>query len=132
MDKKKNKFLSNKGFVLFGILALIIILIAIFAPVLAHGIDPTAGSLADAIMPPDAKHIFGTDKMGRDIYARVLYGARISLFSTFILVAVIYIGQQVFDGLFVNDNVSNLTHIVGGIVGTILGYSMNKGGVKKA
>ena len=51
---------------------------------------------------------------------------------TFILVAVIYIGQQVFDGLFVNDNVSNLTHIVGGIVGTILGYSMNKGGVKKA
>ncbi len=51
---------------------------------------------------------------------------------TFILVAVIYIGQQVFDGLFINDNVSNLTHIVGGIVGTILGYSMNKGGVKKA
>ena len=51
---------------------------------------------------------------------------------TFILVAVIYIGQQVFDGIFVNDNVSNLTHIVGGIVGTIFGYSMNKGGVKKA
>ncbi len=91
MDKKKNKFLSNKGFVLFGILALIIILIAIFAPVLAHGIDPTAGSLADAIMPPDAKHIFGTDKMGRDIYARVLYGARTSLVSTFILVAVIFV-----------------------------------------
>ncbi|MDO5296807.1 MAG: rhomboid family intramembrane serine protease [bacterium] len=51
---------------------------------------------------------------------------------TFILVAVLYIGQQIFDGIFVSDNVSNLTHIVGGIVGTILGYSMNKGGVKKA
>ena len=91
MDKKKNKFLSNKGFVLFGILALIIVLIAIFAPVLAGGIDPTAGNLADAIMPPDAKHIFGTDKMGRDIYARVLYGARISLVSTFALVLVIFV-----------------------------------------
>ena len=50
---------------------------------------------------------------------------------TFILVAVIYIGQQVFDGLFVNDNVSNLTHIVGGIVGTILGYVMNKDAAAK-
>ena len=91
MDTSKNKFLSNKGFVLFGILALIIVLIAIFAPVLAGGIDPTAGNLADAIMPPDAKHIFGTDKMGRDIYARVLYGARISLVSTFALVLVIFV-----------------------------------------
>jgi ABC-type dipeptide/oligopeptide/nickel transport system permease subunit len=78
MDTKKNKFLSNKGFVLFAILALIVVLAAIFAPVLAGGIDPTAGNLADAIMAPDAKHIFGTDKMGRDIYARVLYGARTS------------------------------------------------------
>ncbi len=45
---------------------------------------------------------------------------------TFILVAVIYIGQQVYDGIFVQDNVSNLTHIIGGIVGSGLGYVMNK------
>ncbi len=45
---------------------------------------------------------------------------------TFILVAVIYIGQQIFDGIFINDNVSNLTHIVGGIIGTCFGYTMNK------
>lgn len=45
---------------------------------------------------------------------------------TFILVAVIYIGGQVRDGLFVNDNVSNLTHIIGGIVGSVLGIAMNK------
>ena len=37
---------------------------------------------------------------------------------TFILVALIYIGQQVYDGLFIRDNVSNLTHILGGIVGS--------------
>ena len=45
---------------------------------------------------------------------------------TFILVALIYIGQQVYDGLFIRDNVSNLTHILGGIVGASLGYVMNK------
>ena len=43
---------------------------------------------------------------------------------TFILVALIYIGQQVYDGLFIRDNVSNLTHILGGIVGSGLGYVM--------
>lgn len=45
---------------------------------------------------------------------------------TFILVAVIYIGQQVYDGIFVRDNVSNLTHIIGGVVGAGLGFVMNK------
>ena len=87
----KKKFLGNRGFVLFGILAIVIILIAVFAPVLSGGIDPTAGDLRDAIMAPDAAHICGTDKMGRDIYSRVLYGARISLVSTFILVALVFV-----------------------------------------
>lgn len=45
---------------------------------------------------------------------------------TFILVAVIYIGGQIRDGLLINDNVSNLTHIIGGVVGSVLGIAMNK------
>lgn len=45
---------------------------------------------------------------------------------TFILVATIYIGGQIFDGVFVQDNVSNLTHILGGGVGSALGYVMTK------
>lgn len=44
---------------------------------------------------------------------------------TFILVAVIYLGQQVFEGLTIRDNVSNLSHIIGGIVGAICGYFLN-------
>jgi GlpG protein len=44
---------------------------------------------------------------------------------TFILVAVLYIGEQVVDGIFVKDNVSNLTHIIGGIVGAFFGYFAN-------
>lgn len=50
---------------------------------------------------------------------------------TFILVAVIYLGQQVYDGIFIKDNVSNLTHIIGGIIGASLGYIMNKGKMSK-
>ena len=45
---------------------------------------------------------------------------------TFILVALIYMGEQIYQGIFVQDNVSNLTHILGGIVGAGLGYVMNK------
>ena len=45
---------------------------------------------------------------------------------TFILVAIVYLGQQAFSGLFVTDNISNLTHIVGGLVGSMLGYAMDK------
>lgn len=44
---------------------------------------------------------------------------------TFILVALIYLGQQVFEGLSIRDNVSNLSHILGGIVGAICGYYLN-------
>lgn len=50
---------------------------------------------------------------------------------TFILVAVIYIGEQVYNGIFVQDNVSNITHIIGGIVGASLGYVMNKNKMNK-
>lgn len=45
---------------------------------------------------------------------------------TFILVAFIYIGSQIFDGIFVRDNVSHLTHIMGGVVGVVMGYILNK------
>lgn len=44
---------------------------------------------------------------------------------TFILVAVIYLGQQLWDGLTVDDNISNLSHIIGGVVGSAAGYMLN-------
>lgn len=45
---------------------------------------------------------------------------------TFILVALIYIGQQIYSAIFVKDNISNLAHLLGGGVGSLLGYIMNK------
>lgn len=49
---------------------------------------------------------------------------------TFLLVAVIYIGGQIVDGLTIRDNVSNLTHIVGGMVGAGCGMALNGIGSK--
>lgn len=44
---------------------------------------------------------------------------------TFILVAAIFIGQQIYEGIAINDNVSNMAHIVGGICGAAIGYALN-------
>ena len=41
---------------------------------------------------------------------------------SFIIVAVVYLGEQVYQGLFVSDNVSHLTHIIGGVIGGICGF----------
>lgn len=45
---------------------------------------------------------------------------------TFVLVAVIFIGQQVYEGVAVQNDISNMAHIVGGIVGAVIGYLLNK------
>lgn len=45
---------------------------------------------------------------------------------TFILVAVVFIGQQVIEGITVQDNISNMSHILGGVVGAVSGYFLNR------
>ena len=45
---------------------------------------------------------------------------------TFIVISAIYLGGQIYDAVFVRDNISNLTHILGGVVGGVLGFRMNR------
>ncbi len=61
-----------------GTLVALVVFIAIFAPFL-FTTDPTALAPAKRIRPPSALYWFGTDMLGRDVYSRVLYGARVSL-----------------------------------------------------
>jgi peptide/nickel transport system permease protein len=61
-----------------GALLLAMVLMAIFAPFLGT-VDPQALSPIRRLRPPSAQHWFGTDMLGRDLYSRVVYGARISL-----------------------------------------------------
>ena len=89
--KKKNFFVRNKTFTVFGILAILIILAAVFSPVLTGGVNPAEGDLSTAIQPPGPGHVFGTDKLGRDIFTRVIYGARVSLTASFSVVILIFV-----------------------------------------
>jgi peptide/nickel transport system permease protein len=65
----------------------ILVLAAVLAPLLTS-YDPSRTSLRERFQPPNSAHWMGTDELGRDLYARVLYGARISLAVGF-LVAVL-------------------------------------------
>jgi len=47
---------------------------------------------------------------------------------TFLLVALIYLGEQIWEGVTVRDNISNLSHIIGGLVGSGAGYLLNSRG----
>ena len=91
MEKKQNFFVKNKTFTIFGILGIIIVLVAIFAPVVTGGIDPTTGTLSEALKAPSSEHLFGTDKLGRDVFARVIYGARTSLVAAFAVVIIAFV-----------------------------------------
>ena len=72
------KFLSNRLAVVGLVIFVAIMLLTIFAPVFARH-DPGAINLRDMMRPPSADHWFGTDKTGRDVFARVLYGGRVSI-----------------------------------------------------
>jgi peptide/nickel transport system permease protein len=74
---RKNKIaLVGLGIVVF------FILLAILAPLIAP-YSITDQNLAERLQPPSSKHLFGTDDFGRDIFSRVIYGARISLWVGF-------------------------------------------------
>lgn len=76
-------FKKNKMAVLgFAIIAVMII-VAVFAPLIATQV-PSEQNLAIRFQAPSGEHFFGTDNFGRDIFSNVVYGARISLFIGFL------------------------------------------------
>ena len=79
---------QHKSFTVALVWVIIICLIAIFAPLIAPQ-DPYEADLANAIMAPSAEHWFGTDKLGRDLFSRVIYGTRTSVSAALTLVAII-------------------------------------------
>ena len=65
---------------LIGLLIIAALLvIALFAPLIAGRMSPIGQDLAARLAPPSAEHWFGTDELGRDIYARTVHGARVTL-----------------------------------------------------
>ncbi|HWQ59430.1 MAG TPA: ABC transporter permease [Clostridia bacterium] len=61
-----------------GFMFAVIVAVAIFAPLIATH-DPNEISMVDGLQPPSAEHLCGTDEFGRDVFSRIVYGARVSL-----------------------------------------------------
>ncbi|BDE05496.1 diguanylate cyclase [Vulcanimicrobium alpinum] len=79
------RFRATPGALVGAVIVLAIVLTAVLAPVLATH-DPLAQDVALGATPPSALHVFGTDKLGRDLFARVAFGARISIRIGFVAV----------------------------------------------
>jgi peptide/nickel transport system permease protein len=89
--------LTVAGLAVIGFL----VLVAILAPLLATH-NPTIQNLSDALKAPSRQHFFGTDEFGRDVYSRIVYGSRITLYIVCL--------------------VSIIVGPIGLIVGTVSGY----------
>ena len=87
VQKIKKSHIKTK-LIVFLVLAIGLVILAVFSDQLCP-YDPYAQDLASALQPPSLQHPMGTDTYGRDMLSRVISGARASIFSTFILVAVI-------------------------------------------
>ena len=75
-----HKLARNKMAVVGLVIVAVMVLLAVFAPLLAPQ-DPNAIDVANSYLKPgSAGHLFGTDAYGRDLLSRIIYGARISIF----------------------------------------------------
>ena len=77
-NRALRKLLANKLSILGIIIFIVILLMCVFAP-LFTSYSATKVDLKNILSPPSGGHILGTDKIGRDIWARVLFGGRISI-----------------------------------------------------
>ncbi|BCB03701.1 ABC transporter permease [Bacillus sp. KH172YL63] len=93
-----NRLLKNK-LAMFGLICLIgLLVMAVFGPVISPH-DVTKQTLSSQNLPPSAQHWFGTDDLGRDVFTRTWYGARISLFVGFMAALIDFVIGIVYGGI---------------------------------
>ena len=101
MSKWLNLGIQNPG-LLAGFLLLLPFLLFALLPEIFATHDPIKTSIRELYTPPNAEHFFGTDELGRDVYSRVVHGARISLVSASLIIGI--------------------ACLIGVLLGTIAGY----------
>ena len=77
------KLLKHRSATIGASIILFFIVVAIFAPLIATH-DPRQANIVERLQGGSASHYLGTDKVGRDIFSRIIYGTRISLKVGFI------------------------------------------------
>lgn len=124
-----NKLLRQPGPVIGLVVLLVVLVAAVAAPYLSP-YDPTRNNLLDSLEPPSDKHLMGTDLLGRDIFARVLYGARVSLLVAVVVQAVsVVIGTAagLLAGYFggrVDDFITSVTTVVQAFPGLLFAIAV--------
>jgi peptide/nickel transport system permease protein len=84
---RRRSFTPNAVLVSLALLYLLLLLVVVIDPGVI-GISPTAFDISDRLQPPTIHHLFGTDELGRDLFARVVYGARNSVGVAVVVVAI--------------------------------------------
>lgn len=102
-------FFSNKRAMIGLVILLIVVCMAVFGPMFCKT-SYEVQDLAHRNAGPSLKHFFGTDKMGRDIFVRILYGARISLSVGFMAALVNLVVGTIYGGIagYVGGKVDNV------------------------
>ncbi|SNS99965.1 MULTISPECIES: ABC transporter permease [unclassified Azospirillum] len=114
--RRRRRWLSRRRSIFIGgLLVGLVLLAAILAPLLSPA-DPYEQVLSDALLPPSWDHPFGTDDNGRDLLARVLYGARLSL-----LEVVVGVGLAVLVGV----PLGLAAGTIGGLVDQVIMWTMD-------
>ncbi|MCK4683002.1 ABC transporter permease [Candidatus Bipolaricaulota bacterium] len=117
---------KNRAAVIGLILTIFFLVMAIFAPFIAPR-DPNTGKLTERLSPPfwmkggSARHLLGTDSLGRDILSRVIYGSRISILIGIVVVSVASI-MGVLIGLVSGYFGGKIDAIIQRIVDTLLAF----------
>ncbi len=105
------RFRKNK-LAMFGVFLLLLVFLAVLlAPVLSSYEAVTKMHIADRFSAPNSLYIFGTDEFGRDLFARILYGGRISLLCSFAIIGIAF---------FVGALIGGAAGYFGGVIDTVL------------
>lgn len=97
------RFLRRRPIAVIGaLITLLLLIVAVFAPLLAP-YDPSSQA-ATRLLPPGLSHLMGTDNLGRDVFSRVLFGTRASMYVGFVSVAI--------------------SLVIGGVLGVVAAYRL--------
>lgn len=110
MENLIRGFKENNAFRITTLLVILLLAIVILAPVIAP-YNPLEAVMKDANQAPSAAHLFGTDKLGRDVLSRILYGGAYSLSSVLALVVIIFC---------VGTTLGIIAGYFGGIIDTVI------------
>lgn len=112
LQETMRRLLRNKGAVFGMVFLIVLILAALISPyIFDYEVDVIGQNMPERLMAPCAAHWFGTDEFGRDLFARIVYGARYSL--------IIGVGSVLL-GLLVGMVLGSLAGFYGGVVDSII------------